>query len=77
MSPETFVERLVQRLAEARDAAATPVIGGAMQDFACYRYQCGVIAGLSRAIAAARHELRLLSSPDLPRRGDDDREAQR
>ena len=67
MTAELFAERLLRRLADARDAAATPVIGGAMQDFACYRHQCGVIAGLSRAIAATRHELRLLSLPDAPR----------
>ena len=72
MTPEQFAERLIQRLAEARDQAATPVIGGAMQDFACYRHQCGVISGLSRAIAATRHELRLMAMPDAAHRGRSD-----
>jgi hypothetical protein len=72
MTPEQFADRLLRRLGEARDAAATPVIGGAMQDFACYRHQCGVIAGLSRAIAATRRELRLLTTPDAPLRDAED-----
>jgi hypothetical protein len=73
VTAELFAERVLRRLAEARDAAATPVIGGAMPDFAAYRHQCGVIQGLSRAIAAIRQELRQLSLPEAPPSGGADR----
>lgn len=67
MSADAFVERFLKTIDEEIRRLSTPVLAGALSDYAAYKYHAGMIRGLNSARDLAIETLRPLVDKDRHR----------